>query len=122
MLAKESVRKRMESESGISYTEFTYQLLQVRLRLRCVFLVVCVCVRSVWERGASIPRLFCSPAKRCVTPGMPVPQPDVAPDVPLACTASAYRAMTLCTCGGSTGCGCRWGAATSGATSWLAQT
>ncbi|KAL4857707.1 Tyrosine--tRNA ligase [Chlorella vulgaris] len=28
MLAKESVRKRMESESGISYTEFTYQLLQ----------------------------------------------------------------------------------------------
>ena len=29
MLAKESVRKRMESESGISYTEFTYQLLQV---------------------------------------------------------------------------------------------
>jgi hypothetical protein len=29
MLAKESVRKRMESEAGISYTEFTYQLLQV---------------------------------------------------------------------------------------------
>lgn len=29
MLAKESVRKRMESETGISYTEFTYQLLQV---------------------------------------------------------------------------------------------
>jgi tyrosyl-tRNA synthetase len=28
MLAKESVRKRMESEQGISYTEFTYQLLQ----------------------------------------------------------------------------------------------
>ncbi len=28
MIAKESVRKRMESESGISYTEFTYQLLQ----------------------------------------------------------------------------------------------
>ncbi|KAL4448413.1 hypothetical protein ABPG75_005632 [Micractinium tetrahymenae] len=28
MLAKESVRKRMESETGISYTEFTYQLLQ----------------------------------------------------------------------------------------------
>jgi tyrosyl-tRNA synthetase len=33
MLAKESVRKRMESESGISYTEFTYQLLQVSLVL-----------------------------------------------------------------------------------------
>jgi hypothetical protein len=30
MLAKESVRKRMDSETGISYTEFTYQLLQVR--------------------------------------------------------------------------------------------
>ena len=29
MLAKESVRKRMESDTGISYTEFTYQLLQV---------------------------------------------------------------------------------------------
>ena len=28
MINKESVRKRMESESGISYTEFTYQLLQ----------------------------------------------------------------------------------------------
>eukprot|EP00890_Picochlorum_soloecismus_P002906 jgi/Picsp_1/3616/NSC_06453-R1_tyrosyl-trna synthetase-like len=28
MIGKESVRKRMESESGISYTEFTYQLLQ----------------------------------------------------------------------------------------------
>lgn len=28
MIAKDSVRKRMESESGISYTEFTYQLLQ----------------------------------------------------------------------------------------------
>lgn len=28
MVAKESVKKRMESESGISYTEFTYQLLQ----------------------------------------------------------------------------------------------
>lgn len=28
MLGKESVRKRMESETGISYTEFTYQLLQ----------------------------------------------------------------------------------------------
>lgn len=28
MLAKDSVRSRMESESGISYTEFTYQLLQ----------------------------------------------------------------------------------------------
>lgn len=28
MLAKDSVRTRMESESGISYTEFTYQLLQ----------------------------------------------------------------------------------------------
>ena len=33
MLAKESVRKRMDSESGISYTEFTYQLLQVRLHV-----------------------------------------------------------------------------------------
>lgn len=31
MMAKESVRKRMESETGISYTEFTYQLLQVDL-------------------------------------------------------------------------------------------
>ena len=28
MLAKDSVRSRMDSESGISYTEFTYQLLQ----------------------------------------------------------------------------------------------
>ena len=28
MLAKDSVRSRMNSESGISYTEFTYQLLQ----------------------------------------------------------------------------------------------
>lgn len=28
MLAKESVRARMESEEGISYTEFTYQILQ----------------------------------------------------------------------------------------------
>lgn len=28
MVAKESVRRRMESEAGISYTEFTYQLLQ----------------------------------------------------------------------------------------------
>ena len=28
MTAKESVKKRMESEEGISYTEFTYQLLQ----------------------------------------------------------------------------------------------
>ena len=28
MLAKDSVRSRMTSESGISYTEFTYQLLQ----------------------------------------------------------------------------------------------
>jgi tyrosyl-tRNA synthetase len=28
MLAKDSVRTRLESESGISYTEFTYQLLQ----------------------------------------------------------------------------------------------
>ena len=28
MLAKESVRSRVESESGISYTEFSYMLLQ----------------------------------------------------------------------------------------------
>ncbi|XP_027332705.1 tyrosine--tRNA ligase, chloroplastic/mitochondrial [Abrus precatorius] len=28
MVAKESVRKRLESEQGMSYTEFTYQLLQ----------------------------------------------------------------------------------------------
>ncbi|KAJ0111123.1 hypothetical protein Patl1_02494 [Pistacia atlantica] len=28
MIAKESVRKRLESEQGLSYTEFTYQLLQ----------------------------------------------------------------------------------------------
>lgn len=28
MLAKDSVRSRMESEQGISFTEFTYQLLQ----------------------------------------------------------------------------------------------
>jgi len=28
MMAKESVRKRLESEQGMSYTEFTYQLLQ----------------------------------------------------------------------------------------------
>lgn len=28
MISKDSVKKRMESESGISYTEFTYQLLQ----------------------------------------------------------------------------------------------
>ncbi|KAL6563344.1 hypothetical protein OROHE_005931 [Orobanche hederae] len=28
MMSKESVRKRLESENGISYTEFTYQLLQ----------------------------------------------------------------------------------------------
>ena len=28
MLAKDSVRSRMNSDSGISYTEFTYQLLQ----------------------------------------------------------------------------------------------
>ncbi|CAJ1970752.1 unnamed protein product [Sphenostylis stenocarpa] len=28
MIAKESVRKRLESEQGMSYTEFTYQLLQ----------------------------------------------------------------------------------------------
>ncbi len=28
MLAKESVRRRMDSEAGISYTEFSYQLLQ----------------------------------------------------------------------------------------------
>ena len=28
MLAKDSVRSRMDSEAGISYTEFTYQLLQ----------------------------------------------------------------------------------------------
>ena len=28
MLGKESVRRRMESESGLSYTEFSYQLLQ----------------------------------------------------------------------------------------------
>ncbi|GAV87207.1 tRNA-synt_1b domain-containing protein/S4 domain-containing protein [Cephalotus follicularis] len=28
MMAKESVKKRLESEQGISYTEFTYQLLQ----------------------------------------------------------------------------------------------
>ncbi len=29
MMAKDSVRTRMESEQGISFTEFTYQLLQV---------------------------------------------------------------------------------------------
>lgn len=40
MLAKESVRKRIESETGISYTEFTYQLLQVGC--------VCVCC-GVWD-------------------------------------------------------------------------
>ncbi len=28
MLAKDSVRTRLESESGMSFTEFTYQLLQ----------------------------------------------------------------------------------------------
>lgn len=28
MLAKDSVKTRISSESGISYTEFTYQLLQ----------------------------------------------------------------------------------------------
>jgi len=28
MLAKDSVRTRMEAEQGISFTEFTYQLLQ----------------------------------------------------------------------------------------------
>ena len=28
MTAKDSVKRRMESETGISYTEFTYQLLQ----------------------------------------------------------------------------------------------
>ena len=56
MMAKESVKKRMESESGISYTEFTYQLLQgwdfvhltrahgVRVQVR---VYVCVCVFAV---------------------------------------------------------------------------
>ena len=39
MLAKESVRKRMESEQGISYTEFTYQLLQV-FKLLMLWLLV----------------------------------------------------------------------------------
>lgn len=29
MMAKESVKKRLQSEDGMSYTEFTYQLLQV---------------------------------------------------------------------------------------------
>ena len=29
MTAKESVRKRLASEEGMSFTEFTYQLLQV---------------------------------------------------------------------------------------------
>ena len=28
MLAKESVRSRLDSEEGMSYTEFSYQLLQ----------------------------------------------------------------------------------------------
>jgi tyrosyl-tRNA synthetase len=28
MMAKESVKKRLNSEEGMSYTEFTYQLLQ----------------------------------------------------------------------------------------------
>jgi tyrosyl-tRNA synthetase len=28
MMSKDSVRKRLESESGISFTEFTYQLIQ----------------------------------------------------------------------------------------------
>ena len=28
MLSKDSVRKRLESEDGLSFTEFTYQLLQ----------------------------------------------------------------------------------------------
>ena len=37
MIGKESVRKRMESESGISYTEFTYQLLQVSVVVWVVF-------------------------------------------------------------------------------------
>lgn len=39
MMAKESVRRRLESsEVGLSYTEFTYQLLQVDLAM--CFLVV----------------------------------------------------------------------------------
>ena len=46
MLAKESVRKRMESETGISYTEFTYQLLQVGAAIRCIGVVTC-CVQQL---------------------------------------------------------------------------
>lgn len=47
MMAKDSVRTRMESESGISYTEFTYQLLQVRSQgLRA-------CSSGAWALGRS---------------------------------------------------------------------
>lgn len=47
MMAKDSVRTRMESESGISYTEFTYQLLQVRSKgLRA-------CSSGAWALGRS---------------------------------------------------------------------
>ena len=36
MMAKESVKKRLKSEEGMSYTEFTYQLLQVTSNLTLV--------------------------------------------------------------------------------------
>jgi len=40
MLAKDSVRSRMEAEQGLSFTEFTYQLLQAREILRVLLRVV----------------------------------------------------------------------------------
>jgi tyrosyl-tRNA synthetase len=48
MLAKESVRRRLESEEGISYTEFSYSLLQAY-----DFLVLHDRYRCTWQIGGS---------------------------------------------------------------------
>lgn len=69
MLAKDSVKSRMESESGISFTEFTYQLLQACCvqRWLAVFTAESFELRYLPRHGASqsLPTSCCTRAACC---------------------------------------------------------
>ncbi len=61
MLSKDSVKTRLESETGMSFTEFTYQLLQgydfVHLRRQYGVEVQVVCLCGVVEREVVVVRI-----------------------------------------------------------------
>ena len=56
MLAKESVKRRLESDEGISYTEFSYLLLQAHDFLELFDRYGCTLQIGGATSGATLPR------------------------------------------------------------------